>query len=307
MFRTPRHPSDRVLVWAIDGELSPRRKGALDAHLRHCDRCRTRFASLAALGDEVTQLCLQGAGPSTPRPALRNRLQAEMTARAVAWNRLRWFRLRKAINTLPLALRMGVSAAVVILMLQTIWQSWTTVPPTSADVEAAALPIHMLTPGAARPMSLDVLCAGRSVDRPPVAPTVRDVVLRGYRMEHVAAREYELDYLITPELGGVPDARNLWPERYATSVWNARVKDELEDLLPQLICRGQVDLPTAQREIADNWIAAYKKYFRTDHPIRRPADLHDDDDARPRHTARVSASSLEALLVLDRSDHSAWR
>ena len=50
-------------------------------------------------------------------------------------------------------------------------------------------------------------------------------------------------------------------------MWNARVKDELEELLPVLVCRGQVDLATAQRDIAVNWIAAYKRYFHTDRPV----------------------------------------
>ena len=60
--------------------------------------------------------------------------------------------------------------------------------------------------------------------------------------------------------------RNLWPERYTSRVWNAHVKDELEDLLPQLVCERKVPLATAQRDIASNWIAAYKKYFQTDRP-----------------------------------------
>jgi len=38
---------------------------------------------------------------------------------------------------------------------------------------------------------------------------------------------YEVDYLITPELGGATDIRNLWP--YGDTVWNAHVKDQLED------------------------------------------------------------------------------
>jgi len=58
-------------------------------------------------------------------------------------------------------------------------------------------------------------------------------VLHDYRMDGIANEEYELDYLITPELGGSSDRRNLWPERYGSRVWNARVKDELEGLLPR--------------------------------------------------------------------------
>ena len=288
MSRTHRHPTDRLLVCAIDGELSTRRRRAIDAHLRACDQCRRRLAALAALDDEVTRLCRDASAYSGRRDRLRDRLRAQMTARAALWNRSRWFRLRRTIAALPISLRMGVSAALLALTVQTLWlSSVMSRAPEPAAAEAAALPIHALTPGAVGPVNIDALCAGRRVDRPPVAPAVRTVVLRGYRMEHVAAREYELDYLITPELGGVPDARNLWPERYSTNVWNARVKDELEDLLPTLICRGQIDLSTAQRDIADNWIAAYKKYFKTD---------------RPRASARRAPDRLDVLFALGRPD-----
>ena len=92
-------------------------------------------------------------------------------------------------------------------------------------------------------------------------------------MEHVPAREYELDYLITPELGGSDDRRNLWPERYSSGQWNARVKDELEQLLPRLVCAGTLPLATAQREMATDWVAAYKKYFHTDRPLHAYSPL----------------------------------
>jgi hypothetical protein len=46
------------------------------------------------------------------------------------------------------------------------------------------------------------------------------------------------------------------------------VKDELEDRLRDLVCGGQLDLAEAQRDISRDWIAAYKKYFRTDRPVR---------------------------------------
>ncbi len=45
------------------------------------------------------------------------------------------------------------------------------------------------------------------------------------------------------------------------------MKDALEDHLRTLVCEGQLDLPTAQREISTNWIAAYQKYFRTRKPM----------------------------------------
>ena len=89
---------------------------------------------------------------------------------------------------------------------------------------------------------------------------------------------YQLDYLITPELGGAPDPRNLWPQRYASRVWNAHVKDELERLLPTLVCDRQIRLEAAQREIARDWIAAYRKYFKTDAPLQADASIGGADD-----------------------------
>jgi hypothetical protein len=50
-------------------------------------------------------------------------------------------------------------------------------------------------------------------------------------------------------------------------VWNARVKDALEDRLHDLVCDGSVDLVAAQHDISSDWIAAYKKYFHTDTPL----------------------------------------
>ena len=261
-----------------------------------------RIATLAALGEEISDACREGSTRPTPHEGLRDRLRTQMTARAAIWNESRWFRVRRAVDTLPLTLRVALSAVVLLLIAQTTWRSYVTIaaPTTAPEIDAAALPIRVLTPGAVGPVNLDAMCARRTVEKPPVAPAVRDAVLHGYRMEQVAAHEYELDYLVTPELGGVAEARNLWPERYSTNIWNARVKDALEDLLPQLICRGQLDLATAQRDIAENWIAAYKKYFKTDRPIRTPDDLRDDDDNRPRASAHVRIGTFGTVFVARR-------
>jgi hypothetical protein len=45
------------------------------------------------------------------------------------------------------------------------------------------------------------------------------------------------------------------------------VKDALEDRLHDMVCSGQLDLATAQHDIATNWISAYKKYFHTQNPL----------------------------------------
>ena len=85
--------------------------------------------------------------------------------------------------------------------------------------------------------------------------------------EPTLPEDFEVDFLITPGLGGSNDIHNLWPERYYSTVWNASVKDELEDRLPEMVSNGELDLSTAQRDISTDWIVAYKKYFHTDRPL----------------------------------------
>jgi hypothetical protein len=37
--------------------------------------------------------------------------------------------------------------------------------------------------------------------------------------------------------------------------------------LKNLVCSGGLPISTAQRELATNWVAAYKKYFHTKTPL----------------------------------------
>jgi len=292
MWRHEQHPSDDTLLLAIDHELPVERRTTVDQHLDHCERCRQRLAAIESTADQASRLYRHDITARRVNPAaLRQRIQVEMADLGAALDRSWWFRVRRRVSTLPLGMRVGASLALVILAMQ-----WLRPAPqfgSAGSVDAVdsddsmtrsarsadeGLPIHALTPGAAENVSLDAMCAGQPAARPPIPVSIRQAVLRQYRMEHVAEHEYELDYLITPELGGVADQRNLWPERYGSGVWNARVKDDLEELLPRLVCEGTLALATAQRDIASDWIAAYKKYFRTDRPLATDARAFDDDD-----------------------------
>jgi hypothetical protein len=97
-------------------------------------------------------------------------------------------------------------------------------------------------------------------------------VFAAYGIDPARRGEFEVDYLITPDLGGAESVRNMWPQPYSTR-WNARVKDELEQRLHQLVCENKLDLKTAQRDIAMDWIGAWKKYVGVNTSASDPSRL----------------------------------
>jgi hypothetical protein len=134
---------------------------------------------------------------------------------------------------------------------------------------AVTIPNPRLTPGATVFVSRGEICRETNAKNKAVPVALQRRVFDEYGIENPKPSAYEVDYLITPALGGADDIHNIWPQSYAETVWNAHVKDALEDHLRDLVCDGQLDLATAQREISTNWIEAYKKYFQTDRPLAR--------------------------------------
>lgn len=124
------------------------------------------------------------------------------------------------------------------------------------------LPSRTLTPGDTLDVTADDICTvgyTKTVRNVPASLKVK--VYESYGILSHLPKEYEVDHLISLELGGSNSIRNLWPESYLTSPWNAHVKDRLENFLHKRVCDGKMDLKQAQDEIATDWISAYKKYF----------------------------------------------
>jgi hypothetical protein len=98
---------------------------------------------------------------------------------------------------------------------------------------------------------------------------LRQAIFQEYGIVNPHPDDYEIDYLIAPGLGGTEDIHNLWPEPCKSRTWNAHVKDTLEEHLHQMVCGGKLDLHSAQRDIATDWIRAYKTYLHTERPLSR--------------------------------------
>src|SRR3954447_12346469 len=90
-----------------------------------------------------------------------------------------------------------------------------------------------------------------STIRPPTSYTepLKLQELKAYGDGGRSPSGFELDHLISLELGGAPsDPRNLWPESHK----NSFNKDGLENSLRAKVCAGSITLAKAQRRIV-NW------------------------------------------------------
>jgi hypothetical protein len=253
------HLSDQDLLLAVDGELSQHDAERVETHLAACWTCRVRKQEMESAIAEFVHFEQQNLDPKIlpadgPRALLKAQL-AELAAprRSVHWQ-LSW--LATAAALLVIGIGIGFLA-----------RAWSERHPPS--LVAVIVPNPNLTPGATVLRSQRDICMEALANNKAVSPDLRRLVFAEYGLGSAPPRAYEVDYLITPALGGADDIRNLWPQSNSATVWNAQVKDALEEHLRGLVCDGQLDLTTAQRDLAGNWIEAYKKYFHTDQPLGR--------------------------------------
>jgi hypothetical protein len=252
------HLSEMDLIRLLDHEMSAEENAAASVHLETCERCRADMAELVAVGEEVKGMMSSApvsAATSASRNALAARLaEGESEARSPHSRFASWIST-KLTPVYAYGAAGIVAVAAMFFLLPRLDRS---------DVNvSASLPIRALTPGMTRPVSLADICASSDNDLDPeVSPQQQEAVFREYGISRKGSpRDFQVDYLISPQLGGTDDVKNLWPQSYKEVVWNAEAKDALERHLSQLVCEGKVSLAEAQSAIATNWVAAYRKYF----------------------------------------------
>ncbi len=148
------------------------------------------------------------------------------------------------------------------------------IPLFGAFANGPFVPNPKLTPGDVLEVTKKDICVvGYSKKVRNVPAAVRRKVFMRYGIIHPAKGAYEVDHLISLELGGSNSIRNLFPQSYK-GTWNARVKDGLENRLHMLVCKNKLSLAEAQHEIASDWIGAYKIYFKTAKPLTKKKGAH---------------------------------
>lgn len=233
---------------AADEELPARRVAAVREHLARCSSCRERMDQIEAASMEFPEVDSELPPIAGPRAALRARLSALAAESEPSFGFRVWALLACA----------AVLGALVFVMAVGRSQQ--------PRLEIAAVPKPQLTPGATVPVTKQQVCGSGSFTRGPMVPaSLQQQVFQMYGITNPRPDAYEIDYLITPDLGGAASIRNLWPQPYDTA-WNARVKDQLEERLHAMVCDGEIDLATAQHDLAADWISAYEKYFHTNRP-----------------------------------------
>jgi hypothetical protein len=258
------HASDAELLLLLDGELRNRELARVRGHLDVCEACRGRLTQiesrLAATLAEVAAVREPAMDALGPHSQLKARL-AELAEAGTAGSRGGFWAAVGSVRGLAFGCALVLRGITGFAILRQQAGS-------HASVYSRLLPDPSFTPGATRTVALEEICKADSDDVVRSVPArLREAVFREYGIGNAPATEFEVDYLITPGLGGADDVRNLWPEPHSNTLWNSYVKDQLEDRLHRMVCDREIPLGEAQREIAGNWIAAYKKYFHTEQPI----------------------------------------
>jgi hypothetical protein len=127
--------------------------------------------------------------------------------------------------------------------------------------DGGQLPDLACTPGALNP-EVTQANIGSTICRSGFSASIRPNVGYTNKIKKMAIRAYgdyagssphgyELDHLVSLELGGAPNSSaNLWPEHPASP----NPKDKVEDASHRAVCDGKLSLAVAQREISVDWI-----------------------------------------------------
>jgi len=126
------------------------------------------------------------------------------------------------------------------------------------------MPDPSLTPGVVDPaLTASTICAP-GFSTKSIRNVTEEEKRQVYAEYHLAYPQpsgaIEVDHLISLELGGSNDLRNLWLQPASPKPGFHEKDDVLENQLHELVCSGRLQLADAQKAITSDWYAAYTEY-----------------------------------------------
>ena len=128
--------------------------------------------------------------------------------------------------------------------------------------EAIVYPDPSLTPGSTRSTDAAAICSAGTAQFRHWDRDRSELIFERYHIARADRIQYTLDHLIPIALGGADVIENIWPQprRSLAGEWDDTRKDQLERRLAVLVCSGELDVREAQKEISDDWTAAFVRY-----------------------------------------------
>jgi len=125
--------------------------------------------------------------------------------------------------------------------------------PPPRCVARGLLPDPQCTTGEVDPaLTRAEVCGRPTRARRRVPASVRAAVLRAYGVPAAEVWRYEVDHLVSLEVGGANSLANLWPQ----PIQSARRKDVIENWLHREVCTGRMAIQDAQNRLANDWTTA---------------------------------------------------
>lgn len=257
------HVPDEQLIFDLDGELSTLHKRQVQHHLQSCWMCRSRQAELSqSISTFVGRYRKRFDRPLPSADAPRRMLKARMDEhlRSTRSTPCRWLSAKRICASVFAVGLLLVGWFIVRRLLPSARSN-------QVNQEANLRPDPRLSPGSADAVSRERVCEMKSLDGGRLAGDVARRVFQRYGITKPAVGEYEIDFVVPPALGGKQNVENLWPQPYGSGAWNSHTKDALEERLGELVCSGQLSAVDAQAALSNDWVDAYRKYFRSDRPL----------------------------------------
>jgi hypothetical protein len=158
---------------------------------------------------------------------------------------------------------------------------------TSGCVANQALPDPACSSGAVLTTDTSVICVSGYTQKVRDVPlSEKEQVFAEYGIDWSLHSGYEVDHIVSLELGGSNDLSNLYPESYSIQ-YGARIKDKLENHLHNEVCAGRLRVAVAQQQIATDWL----KYYLAWQADTAPSSLSSSASAQNNSSTTFAASS----------------